>query len=342
MIGVAAVALAIAGGGPAPHDHAVAAIVPRRAFIDDVPTQVLCTATLVAERAVLTAGHCVDDYGRGTLELHFGPRLDAPTHTRLVSDIVLHPQYSPTTSAFDLAVLWLNEPVALQPATIDPTILDGPMLDRSLRAVGWSSGERRTGQVAADIVDISTFTYLPDPHMTCRGDSGGPVMATTEGIERIVGVTSAGDIACEAWGAAARLDDTIAEWIAVAPAKAEAIVEIDAVCSQSCTSDAQCPGDLICADEGQCTVRGLEAGNLADTCHGNDACGSGVCVPMGATARCLDPCGDLHRDPIEPAGGCRIAGADDASGAPLRTIASWMLMMLVVVGRARRRSAPAS
>ena len=34
--------------------------------------------SVISPRALLSAGHCVEDYERGTLELHFGPSLEQP------------------------------------------------------------------------------------------------------------------------------------------------------------------------------------------------------------------------------------------------------------------------
>ncbi len=337
MIGAAAALVVMVHGDPAAADHAVAVITPRRISSDDEPTQVLCTASLVSERTLLTAGHCVEDYGRGTLEVHFGSSVDEPAQARLVNDIVLHPEYDPTTSAFDLAVLWLDAAVPLAPLTLYPGTPDAEWIDRPLRTVGFASGERRTGTVAVGELDQDTITYLPAPDMTCRGDSGGPVLATVDGVEQVVGVTSAGDIACEAWGAAAQVDERVIEFLALAPDAPETVIEADAICAETCISDEQCPGDLLCTDEGQCTVRGLEAGDLVNDCTSDADCGSGLCVPMGSRAQCLEPCAGAPGGDLESVGGCRVAGV----GGGARPSGGGSFMWMVVwafAGLVRRRA----
>ncbi|MCA9708175.1 MAG: trypsin-like serine protease, partial [Myxococcales bacterium] len=323
---------------PAPLEHAVAAIVPRRALVDDEPAQVLCSAILVTERALLTAGHCVEDYGRGTLEVTFGPHLGASVEARLASDIVLHPRYSSTQSAYDLAVVWLDAPVSIAPLRLHAGAPSDTWVGTPLRAVGFAQGERREGQLVLEALDRDTLTYGPAPDMTCRGDSGGPVLALIDGIEQVVGVTSAGDPACEAWGIAAQVDEGVDELLALGSAPAAGAIALDAICAQPCTSDEECPGDLLCTDEGRCAVRGVDAGDLVQECADHGECESGLCVALGAAARCLEPCaGGSHAG---PSGGCRIAGGRSGPG-PSRVPALWGLACALGVLARRRRAATA-
>lgn len=321
-------------GDPAPDDHAVAALVPRRTFVDDVPPQALCTAALVSPHAVLTAGHCVEAYGRGTLELRFGERLSSPTASRLVDAIVLHPEHSATSSAFDLAVLWMDEPVAIAPLVLHGEPLDAGWIDRPLRAVGFGASARHGGQVAVSEIDEGTLTVRPAPDMTCRGDSGGPLLATIDGEERLVGITSAGDVECSTWGVAARVDRGLEALLLAPPTTPAQTVELESVCTAACRSDAECPRDLVCGDEGQCVVRGLEPGDLREACSTNEECGSGVCAALGDEARCLEPCAERAGD--AEATGCRLA-SPPAHGLPRE---AGLLALVLVLGLRRRGARP--
>ncbi|MEM7153315.1 MAG: trypsin-like serine protease [Myxococcota bacterium] len=309
-------------------EHGVAAVVPRRGTVDEASSQVLCTAALVSDRALLTAGHCVDDEARGTLELAFGPDPADPDEVRLIREIVLHPRYSTTDSAFDLAVLWLDEPVTRAPIPRHEGAPNIDLVGDSLAVVGFGSGEQRAGTVVLSEVDEHTLTYVPGPDMTCGGDSGGPVLTTIDGEMRLWGITSAGDRACEAWGVAAQIDDQVIELLAAEPEAPQWPVEPEAICEQGCVEDAECPGDLVCTDDGLCVVRGLEPGNLAGPCTSPDDCASGQCVTMGASAQCLEPCAVEGEDETVGApAGCTI-GRERGGGFPLAlvlTVLGWGL-----------------
>ena len=320
-------------GGMATAEPGVAAMVPRRTMVDEVSTQVLCTATLLSDRALLTAGHCVDDEARGTLELAFGPDPAEPEETRLIADFVLHPEYSATDSAFDLAVVWLDEPVSRPVISRYEGALSEDDVEGSLDVIGYGPGEQRAGMVTLSELDEHTLTYVPGPDMTCGGDSGGPVLATIDGEPKLVGITSAGDRSCESWGIAAQVDEGMAELLELEPEPSAWVVQPEAICEQTCTEDTQCPGDLLCTEAGRCAIRGLEAGDLMEPCTSHDDCASRQCVVMGSSAQCLEPC--FVDEPADPPtnGGCTLGST--GHGTP-----SGSALALLLLALGLRRSVP--
>lgn len=252
---VAAERRAIRDGSAAPDDAAVAVLVPRRAECDEIPFQVLCTATLIDDDLVLTAGHCVDAHGPGLLEVFFGAGLGDPDgEYRVVSDMILHPRYSEIDSDFDLALLRLDEPVSAAPVELFRDALDASWIGRRLRVVGFgeqddsnASSARRQGTVSVTSVEANTFAYAPDPAMTCRGDSGGPAFVSIDDVEYLVGVTSAGDPACATFGVDARVDPAVDDFITPTIAAGPPATD---------PSDRECASDASSDGGGCAAVRG--------------------------------------------------------------------------------------
>src|SRR6266404_2653497 len=87
-------------------EQAVVALVTRRTSCDGPSPAVLCTGTLIAERLVLTAAHCLEGRARGSREVFFGPRLGAPdgVHRGIVAQVV-HPLYDRQYDDHDIALV---------------------------------------------------------------------------------------------------------------------------------------------------------------------------------------------------------------------------------------------
>lgn len=309
---VAAARDAIIGGEPS-DDAAVVAIGLRGAACG-APLEIVCSGTVLAPRAVLTAAHCFE---RGQPGLGYavlvGASVDAPDATiHRVVRTLSHPRFDPETNVADLAVMIVDPPIAVAPLALSRTPLDDSIIGRDAITIGYGavesdaapSGARRRGTVRiAALQGDDAVRIEPGPAMSCRGDSGGPILL--DGV--IIAATATGDPACVEHGIGVRVDVHASELLDGALIEAERwtapvpTILRDRICEDGCAGDDDCPDGTLCVpmeDSQRCAAPGAEAGELGEPCAEDGECAEGSCVGLLDGCRCSVPC---FAPPIDPA-----------------------------------------
>jgi trypsin len=228
MIALVGAAWGIGGGDPDPEHDPVGMFYT---FSDAAGGAEVCTGTLLAPQAVLTAAHCADTvhgWQNGGFEVFFvvGPSLDDVVEAEPVDRIDVHPDWDLVTLTADVGVAVLTRPIdAASPLPIgDPQLVESDV-GSPLLLVGWGgtasdgsgSGTRRVGTVglaAFDDAEIQVEETVGQS--SCPGDSGGPVLRVRENGETdVVSVTSWGtftDLDCGPVGGGVRLE-VYRDWV---------------------------------------------------------------------------------------------------------------------------------
>ncbi|MBY0496808.1 MAG: trypsin-like serine protease [Cyanobacteria bacterium] len=148
-----------------------------------------CSGTLIADRAILTAAHCIkSEVQLVRVFLGSGPEIVAASFTA-------HPGYRGGTIN-DVAIVIMSEPVGRRPMPL--------LLSREARAgetaviAGWGRNQQDIPATfrAGSTIITATGTVLetqfgPNVASICSGDSGGPILLSEGGVWSIAGVSSA-------------------------------------------------------------------------------------------------------------------------------------------------------
>ena len=177
---------------------------PEVAALLEADGSTFCTGTLIAPGAVLTAAHCLD--AGPPANVYFGATPPALGQIFDVASVQQHPDYDPATHAHDLGIVRLAGSPAIADAKVYGMPFTAAFVGLAIRVVGFGRTStlddavprKRTGQSRVDKYTGSSFSFRPAPSQTCFGDSGGPAFAVIGGVEQLVGVTSTGDLGCDA------------------------------------------------------------------------------------------------------------------------------------------------
>jgi V8-like Glu-specific endopeptidase len=293
-----------------------------------------CSGTLIEPTVVLTAAHCIFP-GQNSGTVSFGNALGDFFDSRPVVDTFQHRFYDDgLESGFDVALVRLNSaaPEEVEPVPYNTAPIGDDFIDAELRVVGFgysefgneqSFGTKR--QAALTIRDVQNdFFVIGDQNRnTCQGDSGGPSFISFDGVEKVVAVTSFGQVGCAGQSKVYRVD----------PA-AEIIDEVVSAWSGPCATDGDCvetgcgdwpdPDCDICGFDGFCgtgcprvDLDCPKGGLSGDSCENDDGCESRVCAKAPEDSRvefCSEACDPASTAPnfgcVAPLSLC----ADDGSG----------------------------
>lgn len=176
----------------------------------------LCTGTLVSDRVVITAAHCLEhNEPAALLQVRFTDDIYAPGATYTVERYGVHPNYCGSdpskckVDVWDFAYLLLSEPVKgvapARPLVTQEAWDEAMSVDAPVTLVGYGYNEKMLPGIKRE-VEVPIVKFSPSGLEfqaggmgldSCSGDSGGPAFATLASGERVlVGVTSRGFTEC--------------------------------------------------------------------------------------------------------------------------------------------------
>ncbi len=262
---------AIVNGTEDTGDPAVVALIT-----DD---RIECTGALIADRVVVTAAHCVDSYSSDDLSVFFGQSLEDSGEMVGVLDVRQHAAFARGSApANDIAAVLLDAPSTIPPVPLRREPITDAQIGSQVRLVGFGRTSptdsaprlKREGTARLSSFAETTINLVPDPSITCVGDSGGPALLDSGGGERLAGVLSLGTPDCASLSVETRVDAYAATFLDAYVAATEpgvaslgdrcfydencasglclAAVDLPSLsfCSATCEAPDDCPPSLIC------------------------------------------------------------------------------------------------
>jgi hypothetical protein len=161
-----------------------------------------CTATLITPRLLLAAAHCLTE--TPGFERWVFPGKDdrnvADKDLLRLTAFVSDPKYGNPRQGHDFSIIVLEAPLAIRPLPINRGPID-KALGKAVRYVGYglttvgdpnSGGLKRQNTAPLAQVGPILLGVAPNPHGSCNGDSGGPLLLQMDdGLgESIAGIAS--------------------------------------------------------------------------------------------------------------------------------------------------------
>ncbi|CAD6208813.1 GSCOCT00003620001.2-RA-CDS [Cotesia congregata] len=163
-----------------------------------------CSGTIIDEKWILTAAHCVDSHPKNYYRIYAGlirhHTWSPMTQTRRVEFVIRHPNFNPLTGANDIALMKLDEPLKFNRYVRNlclplPTWGTIPAVHEICTVIGWGisiqNGEREEEELREvelpifDKCNDSTICTYEREKDACKGDSGGPLMCQIPNSNRL-------------------------------------------------------------------------------------------------------------------------------------------------------------